>query len=211
LSYLIGYRCTRCGLLHDPVVPQRTCRSCGGPLLAVYDLEAVRSRVVRDVFRRRGCTMWRYLELLPVSDERYVVSLGEGYTPLLRARRLGESLGLRNLLVKDEGRNPTGSFKDRPISVTVSALRELGVRSVAIPTSGNAGASLAAYGVLAGLEVHVAMPKDTPRPIYAEVSVRGVDVVLVEGLISDAGRVVADWASRYGWFDVSTMRVPYRA
>ncbi|MCC6047780.1 MAG: threonine synthase [Desulfurococcaceae archaeon] len=211
MSYLIGYRCTRCGLLHDPVVPQRTCRSCGGPLLAVYDIEAVRNRVVRDVFRRRGCTMWRYLELLPVSDERYVVSLGEGYTPLLRARRLGESLGLRNLLVKDEGRNPTGSFKDRPISVTVSALRELGVRSVAMPTSGNAGASLAAYGVLAGLEVHVAMPKDTPRPIYAEVSVRGVDVVLVEGLISDAGRVVADWASRYGWFDVSTMRVPYRA
>lgn len=211
MSYLVGYRCARCGLLHEPKVPHRTCRSCEGPLLAVYDIELAKDRVDRRAFEGRGSTMWRYVELLPVFNEGHIISLGEGYTPLLRMGRLGEVVGLKNLFIKDEGRNPTGSFKDRPISATVTALKELGVRSIAMPTAGNAGAALAAYGVRAGLEVHVAMPADTPRTIYAEVAVRGVDLILVDGLISDAGRVVSEGASRYGWFDISTMKVPYRA
>lgn len=198
-------------MIHEPDAPQRTCRSCGGPLLAVYDIESVKNRVDRRVLRRRVNSMWRYVELMPVSSSKYVVSLGEGYTPLLRADKLGRVVGLKKLFIKDESRNPTLSFKDRPISATVSALRELGVKSIAMPTAGNAGAALAAYGARAGMEVHIAMPSDTPKPIYVEVAARGVDIILVNGLISDAGRVVAERASKYGWFDVSTMKVPYRA
>ncbi|MEM2005681.1 MAG: threonine synthase [Zestosphaera sp.] len=211
MAYITGYRCARCGTLHTPKSPHTTCRSCGGPLLAVYDIEAVKDVVDKHVLTRRSPTMWRYSDLMPVFNKNNIVSLGEGYTPLIRLDNAGRELGLRDLLMKDEGRNPTATFKDRPVSVAVSALRELGVKSIAMPTAGNAGAALAAYGARAGLEVHVVMPSDTPKPIYVEALARGVNVITVDGLISDAGRIVAEGASKHGWFDISTMRTPYRA
>lgn len=210
MAYIIGYRCARCGTRHQPNISQTICRSCNGPLLAVYDIESVKNVLDKRVFRFRQNSMWRYLELLPIYDERNIVSFGEGYTPLIKLERLGEGFGLKNLYMKDEGRNPTATFKDRPISSTVSALKELNVQSIAIPTAGNAGASLAAYGAKAGLNVHVIMPSDTPKPIYFEAIIRKADVKLVDGLISDAGRLVAEYVSKYGWFDISTMKVPYR-
>ncbi len=210
MVYVIEYRCARCGTVHESNVPQTICRSCNGPLLAVYDIESVKNAVDKHVFCSRSNSMWRYLELLPIFNERNIVSLGEGSTPLIKLERSGESLGLRNLYMKDESRNPTATFKDRPISATVSVLKELHVHSIAIPTAGNAGSSLAAYGARAGLDVHIFMPSDTPKPIYSEAFIRNADVKLVDGLISDAGRVVAECVSKYGWFDISTMKVPYR-
>ncbi|MBC7090715.1 MAG: threonine synthase [Nitrososphaeria archaeon] len=210
MAYVVEYKCARCGSKYKPNIPQTVCKSCNGPLLAVYDIELAKKVLGKHVFSSRPNSMWRYLELLPISDERNIVSLGEGYTPLIKLERLREKLGLKNLYMKDEGRNPTATFKDRPISATVSVLKELNVKSVAIPTAGNAGASLAAYGVRAGLDVHIVMPSDTPKTIYMEAVFHNVDVKLVNGLISDAGKYVAEAVSRYGWFDISTMKVPYR-
>ncbi len=209
-SFLIGFKCARCGRSYDPRIPHRTCRTCGGPLLAAYDIESIKDKIDRNIFGKRINSMWRYRELLPASIERNIVSLGEGYTPLLKANRLGEVVAIRNLFVKDESRNPTGTFKDRPVSVSLSVLKELGVKAIAMATAGNAGASLAAYGAKAGFEIHIAMPVDTFKPIYVEASIRGVDVRLVNGLISDAAKIIEEGVSKYGWFDISTMRVPYR-
>lgn len=154
--------------------------------------------------------MWRYRELLPVEDAGSVVSLGEGFTPLLPMPALGERIGLPDLWVKDEGLNPTGTFKARGAACGVSRARELGIRHVALPTAGNAGGAWACYGAAAGLDVHVAMPADAPSANRAECELFGADVTLVDGLISEAGRVIDRQCREEGWFDVSTMKEPYR-
>jgi threonine synthase len=207
-SYLVGLACSNCGREHDAEVPQKTCTACGKVLFARYDLDAVRRALPRAALRDREPSLWRYHELLPVRDPAHVATLGEGFTPLLRAPRLGESLGLGGLLIKDESLNPTGSFKARGMAVAVSRARELGLTKLAAPSAGNAGAALAAYAARAGLESLVVMPADTPRVPLIEARVAGAHAYVVDGLINDAGKVVR---GRPEWFDVSTLREPYRA
>lgn len=182
----------------------------GRPLWVRYDLEAVGRAVDRDALAARASDLWRYSELLPLEDDAHRVSLGEGMTPLLETPRLGASLGLSRLLVKDEGQLPTGSFKSRGQAVALSMAKELGVRAVAIPTAGNAGGAMAAYAARAGLDAHVFMPRDTPRVNQLEAALCGARVHLVDGLIHDCGKLVREGAAEYGWFDVSTLKEPYR-
>jgi len=207
-SYLNGLECSSCGRSHEVDRPQNVCSACGKVLFARYDLGAVRRALRREELAAREPTLWRYHELLPVRDPANVTTLGEGFTPLLRAPRLGEAIGLPRLLIKEEGLNPTGSFKARGMAVAVSRAKELGLTRLAAPSAGNAGAALAAYAARAGLEAFVAMPADTPRVPLIEARVAGARAYLVDGLINDAGRVVRAQA---GWFDVSTLREPYRA
>jgi threonine synthase len=154
--------------------------------------------------------LWRYRELLPLQDEANLISLGEGFTPMLNAKKLGAELGLRRLWIKDEGQNPTGSFKDRGMSVSVSRAKELGVTKAAIPSAGNAGGSFAAYAARAGIEAHVFMPRDTPLANQIEARQYGARVTLVDGLINDCGRIIAEKKAAEGWFDLSTLKEPYR-
>lgn len=154
--------------------------------------------------------MWRYAPVLPVARPESVVSLGEGFTPLVRADRLGAKIGAKNLWVKDEGVNPTGSFKARGMSCAISMCVELGVKKVAVPSAGNAASATAAYAAAAGLEAHIFMPRDVPQANYIECKAMGAQVTLVDGLISDCGRIVAERKAAEGWFDVSTLKEPYR-
>jgi threonine synthase len=212
-SFLSHLECTACGLRHDADRLQTVCTACGKVLYARYDLDGVRQAVTPGDFARRRWDMWRYAELLPVRDAANVVSLGEGLTPLVGVRRdAARALGLERgaVLLKDEGQNPTASFKARGLSAAVSRARELGARSIALPSAGNAGAAAAAYGAAAGIEVHVAMPRDVPELNQVEARIYGAEVTLVDGLISDAGRLIRELAPRNGWFDVSTLKEPYR-
>ena len=158
----------------------------------------------------RVASLWRYRELLPLRDDAHLISLGEGFTPLLDARKLGTELGLRRLWIKDEAQNPTGSFKDRGLSLAISRAKELGVRKAAIPSAGNAGGSFAAYAARAGIEAHVFMPRDTPMANQIEAQQYGARLTLVDGLINDCGRIIAERKTKEGWFDVSTLKEPYR-
>jgi len=185
------------------------CPDCARPLLARYDLESARA-MGRDALITDEPTMWRYRALLPVQDESGEVSLGEGFTPLLHARRLGEELGLPHLYIKDEGLNPTGSFKARGLAVAVSRARELGAGEIVIPSAGNAAGAMAAYAAKAGLAAHVFMPGDVPIPFRLECQALGAEVTLVDGLITDCGREARKGAEEHGWFDVSTLKEPYR-
>jgi threonine synthase len=184
------------------------------PLVARYDLEALRRTWSRDSLAGREPTMWRYREVMPLLAPAGVlegpVSLGEGWTPLLRADRLGRSLGLDRLLVKDESLNPTNSFKARGLSAAVTRAFHLGARTLSIPTAGNAGNAMAAYASRAGLESKVFMPKDVKSPFIRECLLYGADVTLVDGLITDAGRIAAETGKPLGWYDVSTLKEPYR-
>ncbi len=180
------------------------------PLWVRYDLEAIRKAVSRDDLLRRPPTLWRYRELLPVRDDDHVVSLGEGMTPLLRAPRMGAALGLNDLWIKDESQMPTGSFKSRGMSVAVSMAKQFGLRRLATPTAGNAGAALAAYGARAGMEVFVFMPADTPVGIQQECALSGARVYLVDGLITDCGRIVREGREVMDWFDMATLKENYR-
>jgi threonine synthase len=212
-SYLSHLECTACGLRHEADRLQTVCTACGKVLFARYDLAAVKAGVAPGEFATRRWDMWRYAELLPVRDPANVVSLGEGLTPLVslgaHARaRLGFEPGA--VLLKEEGQNPTASFKARGLSAAVSRARELGASSVALPSAGNAGAAAAAYAAAAGLSCHVAMPRDVPEINRIEAEMYGANVTLVDGLISDAGRLIREQAPRNGWFDVSTLREPYR-
>jgi threonine synthase len=182
----------------------------GRPLWVRYDLAAVRGAVKPADLAARPPSLWRYRELLPLPSGAEPVTLGEGMTPLLPCPRLGRELGLSRLSVKDESQLPTGSFKSRGMTTAVSMARHLGLRRLAIPTAGNAGGALAAYGARAGMEVHVLMPEDTPRINQVEAHLCGARVFLVNGLITDCGRLVREGASRMGWFDVSTLKEPYR-
>ena len=209
-STLDHLECPRCGATHDAAVLQGLCPACASPLLARYDLSAVRATPAE--VGTRPPDLWRYHELLPVSGPEHVVSLGEGMTPLLPAPRLGAELSIPRLLVKDDGLLPTGSFKARGAAVGVSRARELGATSLAMPTNGNAGAAWAAYAARAGLRMAVVMPVSAPTVARAEVVVAGGELTLVDGLISDAGRLVgaAIAAAGDGWFDAGTLKEPYR-
>ena len=182
----------------------------GWPLIVRYDLQAVKRQWSRDALASAPYTMWRYAPLLPVRDPGNVISLHEGFTPLHKLNRLGSLLDCEDLWLKDEGVNPTGSFKARGLSCAISMCRELGVTKLAIPTAGNAGGALAAYAAAAGMEAHVFMPKDVPRANYIEAKAFGAKVTLVDGLISDCAKRVAEGKEREGWFDVSTLKEPYR-
>jgi threonine synthase len=182
----------------------------GRPLWVRYDLAAVRQAVTPAALAARLPTLWRYRELLPLPPDAEPVTLGEGMTPLLPCPRLGAALGLRRLSVKDESQLPTGSFKSRGMTAAVSMARHLGLRRLAVPTAGNAGGALAAYGARAGMEVYVFMPADTPVVNQLEAYLAGARVFLVNGLITDCGRLVREGTPHAGWFDVSTLREPYR-
>jgi threonine synthase len=205
-SALTHLQCTACGREHDAERLRNLCPACGKVLFARYDLRRAARTLTREAVVARPRGMWRWRELLPVREARNIVSLGEGDTPLMPVARLGAVAGLTRLLLKDEGTNPTGSFKARGISAAVSRARELGVRDVALPTAGNAGGALAAYAARAGLEAHVYMPVDAPELNRKESAVYGAEVVLVRGLIDDCGAWVRRRAAEEGWFDLSTPR-----
>jgi threonine synthase len=182
----------------------------GRPLWVRYDLPAIRAAVSPSTFADRPPSLWRYRELLPLPVDVPEVTLGEGMTPLLPCPRLGEQLGLRNLWIKDESQLPTGSFKSRGMTMAVSMARYFGLKRLAIPTAGNAGGALAAYGARAGMQIYVFMPDDTPQINQMEAHLAGAHVFLVNGLITDCGRIVREGTHATGWFDVSTLKEPYR-
>jgi len=199
-----------CGARYDAARLINLCPACQRPLLARYDLERAARTLAPAALAGRRPSLWRYSEVLPVQDLAAAVDLGEGWTPLLRAPRLAAELGLPGLLIKDESTNPTGSFKARGLSVAVNRARELGARSLAIPSAGNAAGAMAAYAAAAGLPAHVFMPADVPLCFRAECAALGAEVTLVDGLINDCAARVRAGAAERGWFDLSTLREPYR-
>jgi threonine synthase len=209
-TYITNLACSACRKPYSASEVNTYCPDCQAPLLSGYDLEAARSQVDRDEISRRPKGMWRWQELLPVYEPRNCVSLGEGDTPLLQLPNLGDEIGLPNLFVKDESSNPTGTFKARGLSAAISKAKELGIRKVIIPTAGNAGGAMAAYAARAGLKAYIFMPKDTPIANVEESRMTGAEVVLVDGLISDAARMAGEKARTEGWFDLSTFKEPYR-
>jgi len=178
--------------------------------MAAYDLDRARTTLTKRSLTGREPNLWRYREVLPVRDDENRLTLGEGFTPLLKAERLGERLGMRELYVKDESANPTASFKARGMAVAVSMAKELGARKLAVPSAGNAAGALAAYAAKAGLEAFIFMPSDTPAANIVECRLMGAHVTLIDGLITDCGRIVAGRKEAEGWFDVSTLKEPYR-
>jgi threonine synthase len=205
-STLTHLECSSCRKTHDADRLQNLC-TCGKPLLVRYDLKRAAQTLTREALATRVKSMWRYEEVLPGAPR---VSLGEGFTPLLHATRLGDRLRLPHLYLKDEGLNPTGSFKARGLSAAVTMAKGLGARTLAIPTAGNAGGALAAYAAKAGLATVIAMPADTPMANVLEARAFGADVRLIDGLISDCGKFIAEQAPKNGWFDISTLKEPYR-
>jgi threonine synthase len=201
--------CSLCGKRREAGQIHNLCE-CGGPLLVRYDLQKVRESWNREWIPNGPSSMWRYAPVLPVSEPSAIVSLGEGMTPLIHTQRLGARLRAQDLWVKDEGVNPTGSFKARGLSCAVSMCLELGVKKVAIPSAGNAAGAMAAYAAAAGIEAYIFMPRDVPQSNFIECCATGAHVTLVDGLISDCGKMVAARKDAEGWFDVSTLKEPYR-
>ena len=210
LSYLSHLQCSGCGREFPHQEIHTFCPDCQSPLLSIYDLPGARQHMDRDEVSRRSKGMWRWHELLPVLNQENQIFLGEGDTPLLLLSRLQKEFGLSHLYVKDESSNPTGSFKARGLAAAISKAKELGVEKVIIPTAGNAGGAMAAYAARAGLKAHIFMPKDTPFANIEESRIAGAEVVLVDGLISDAAGMAGEKARTEGWFDVSTFKEPYR-
>ncbi len=210
ISYIHGLQCSDCGKSFSLNEIHTFCPDCQAPILVTYDLKAARERVYKDEVHKRPKGMWRWHEFLPVFEEQNIVSLGEGDTALLDLPTLGKALGLSNLYVKDESSNPTGSFKARGLSAAISKAKELGVKKVIIPTAGNAGGAMAAYAARANIQALIYMPKDTPIANIEESRIAGAEVILVEGLISDAAGMAGEKARNEGWFDVSTFKEPYR-
>ncbi len=210
MSYFSHLECSvPCGVgPYDARVEQHLC-SCGAPLLARYDLAAAR-HWQKASLTGRAPNMWRYRELMPLFDGEAPVTLGEGWTPLIHATRLGASLGLRRLFVKDESLNPTNSFKARGLSAAVTRARYLGAHTLSVPSAGNAANAMAAYAAAAGIPAHVFMPRDVKVPFIRESELYGAEVTLVDGLITDAGRIAAEKGKPLGWYDVSTLKEPYR-
>ncbi|HEY0348210.1 MAG TPA: threonine synthase [Pyrinomonadaceae bacterium] len=202
--------CGACGLRHEAQRLHNLCSQCGKPLLVRYDFERAARSLTKESLKQREPNLWRYREVLPVERDENIVSLGEGFTPLLRARRLGAQIGMNQLYIKDEGQNPTQSFKARGMTAAVSMAKELGVKKLAVPSAGNAAGALAAYAARAGMEAHIFMPKDTPRANVIECEQTGAHVTLMDGLITDCGAEVGRRKEAEGWFDVSTLKEPYR-
>lgn len=209
MSFLSHLECTRCARRYEAGQPHNLCE-CGGPLYARYHLESAARQWKREAVAAGPKNMWRYAPVLPCRWQDTVVCLGEGYTPLLAAARLGERYHTQSLFIKDEGLNPTGTFKARGLSCAVSMARELGLERLAIPSAGNAASALAAYAAAAGMEAHIFLPADVPRANLLECRAFGASVTLVDGLISDCVRMVAERAPQEGWFDVSGLKEPYR-
>jgi threonine synthase len=201
--------CSSCGKKHEARKLMNLC-DCGKPLMVAYDLERAASSLTRESLAGRAPTLWRYSEVLPVEDEKNRLTLGEGYTPLIKSERLGAQLGMSNLYIKDESLNPTASFKARGMAVAISMAKELGAKKLAVPSAGNAAGALAAYAAKAGLEAFIFMPQDTPKANIIECRQTGAHVTLIDGLITDCGRIVAERKEAEGWFDVSTLKEPYR-
>ena len=183
---------------------------CTLPLFPQYDLEKANSILHKRDLKSRESNMWRYREIMPVEFKENIISLGEGWTPLVQANRLGELKGFSNLYLKNESINPTGSFKDRGMSVAISKANELGLKKIAIPTAGNAGGATAAYTAKAGQEAFIFMPSDTPKAFQVECDQYGANVEMIDGLISDCGKIVGERKEKEGWFDITTLKEPYR-
>jgi threonine synthase len=211
-SYLADLECSSCARRFDPDAVQGLCPSCGLVLFARYDIPALRDAMPMPELAGRPWDLWRYHELLPVRDPSYALTRGEGATPLLplRAKASAAAGPSGELWIKDEGLNPTGSFKARGMAAAIARAAELGVREVALPSAGNAGSAAAAYAAAASMGCHVALPSDVPVVIRAELAAYGAEVMLVDGLIDEAGRQIREMAAANGWMDLSTMREPYR-
>jgi threonine synthase len=209
-STLTHLECGACSAIYSANQLINLCPACGRPLLARYDLDRAAGTLTREALIGRRADLWRYEEVLPVRDDAAILSLGEGWTPLLRAARLGERIGCPATYIKDESLNPTGSFKARGLCVAVSRAYELGARELAIPSAGNAAGAMCAYAAAVGLPAHVFMPADVPQPFRSECAALGAQVTLVDGLITDCGVKVRAGVAQYGWFDVSTLKEPYR-
>ncbi len=207
---LKNLECSKCGEIYPHTEPQNVCEACGKPLLARYALEQLADTWQRDTLLSRPASLWRYKELLPISNPEDIVTLGETITPLVHAKRLGETFGLTEVWVKDESRLPTGSFKARGLAMAVSKAKLLGLKALAIPSAGNAATALAVYAAAAGIAAHIFMPQDTPAFNKQTCQLAGANVTLIDGLITDAGRIVAERKEQEGWFDVSTLKEPYR-
>ena len=205
----ISVECSRCNKRYLPNKALTTCKKCGGALLFRYDLEEITERISKEVLARRKNSFWKFLEFLPLSSSKSIVSLGEPYTPVIKIPRK-HSFGFNNVFVKDEGRLPTGTFKARGMAVAVSKLKELGIKRIAIPSAGNAASALAAYGGKAGMEVYAFMPKNTPNAILKECILLGAKTYLVDGSISHAAEIVEKLKKKYGLFNLSTNKQPYR-
>lgn len=201
--------CSACGKERNARELVNLCE-CGKPLMVAYDLESAAMTMQKSLLAGRESTLWRYREVLPVEDEQNRLTLGEGWTPLVQAQRLGAQLDMPRLYIKDESLNPTQSFKARGMAVAVSMAKELGAKKLAAPSAGNAAGALAAYAAKAGLEAHIFMPQDTPIANIIECQQTGAFVNLIDGLITDCGRIVGERKEAEGWFDVSTLKEPYR-
>jgi len=210
MSFLSHLSCGFCEETFDADRIINLCPKCNKPLLARYDLKTARRMLNRDTIASRQPTLWRYFELLPVRESKYKLCLGEGFTPLIRATRLGNAVRFDNIFIKDEGLNPTGSFKARGLSVAISKAYELGVTEVSIPSAGNAAGAMSAYAALAGMKSFVFMPKDVPQIFVSECKALGAEVNLIDGLITDCGKSAAEGVLKFGRFDVSTLKEPYR-
>lgn len=208
-SFFTHLECARCHATYQANEEVHLC-SCGSPVLARYDLEAAQAALSKTILQSREPSLWRYHELLPVRAPEHIVTLGEGMTPLLPLKRAGAKSGLRHLFVKDEGNIPTGSFKARGAAVGVSRARELGVSILALPTNGNAGSAWAAYAARAGIKAVIVMPEAAPAITRSECAISGARLFLVNGLISDAGAIIGRAIKKYGWYDASTLKEPYR-
>ena len=209
-SYLINLECTYCSAECSADEPQRLCGECGKVLYPRYDLDGAASALDRDALKERPANMWRYFEVMPIRDEANVITLGEGFTPMFQAERLGPAMGCSDLLIKDEGVNPTASFKARGLSAAVSKAKELGITKITMPSAGNAAGAMTSYAAKGGIDSYVFMPEDAPEANRKEVIITGGELTLIEGLISDAGVMSRERAAEEGLFDISTLQEPYR-
>lgn len=209
ISYLTHLKCPKCGKTYDADKVTQLCL-CGSPLLAQYDLESARKALKKSDLANREPSLWRYREILPVKDDKNIVSLGEGMTPIIPLKTIGPKLGLNNLYLKDEGIIPTGTFKARGAAVGVSRAKEVGIKALAMPTNGNAGAAWSIYTARAGIKCIIVMPEDAPEITRNECAITGADLYLVNGLISDAGKIVGRAVAKHSIFDASTLKEPYR-
>jgi threonine synthase len=207
--YVTHLECSKTGKTYEPNKLYNLSEA-GKPLVVRYDLKKAARTLTKDSLKRRVSSLWRYREVLPVVNDENIITLGEGWTPLLHTKRLGAQFGLPELFIKDESPNPTGSFKARGLAMAITMAKELGVKKVAIPTAGNAGGAMAAYAAAAGMEAYVFMPRDTPAANRIECEQLGARVTLIDGLITDCGAEVARRKDAEGWFDVSTLKEPYR-
>jgi threonine synthase len=210
MGFVDHLECSKCGNKLEPERRWNLCSVCGKPLVVLYDLKKIRKAVKREELTKRPPNLWRYKEMLPLKSDQSILSLGEGYTPLIHARRLGEILEFNNLFIKDESQNPTGSFKDRGMAVAVARARELGVEELSVPSAGNAAVSMSAYAALAGMKSYVYLPKDIPKTFVIECISRGAKVKLVDGYVTHCGQYAAQDVAQYGRFDMSTLKEPYR-